>query len=134
MDLTEFLAARLDEAEAGAWSVHDVAKCDALLYAEDLAAAAARDPDCDCGYPARVLREVAAMRAILGLHHPTDAAFGLTYPEAAKFCAYCGPGDTWQAQQEPDHFPDALWPCLHVRLLAVIDSNHPDYNEAWAVT
>jgi len=60
-----FVAARLDEAEAAAWAIHDVAKCDALLYEEDMAGAAARDPDCDCGYPARVLREVAAKRAIL---------------------------------------------------------------------
>jgi hypothetical protein len=64
-DLVAFLTARLDEAAAGAWSVHDVARCDALLYEEDLPPAAARTPDCDCGYPARVLREVEAGRALL---------------------------------------------------------------------
>lgn len=64
-ELVAFLRARLDEDEARSWSVHDVAKCDALLYEEDMADAARRDPDCDCGYPARVLREVEAKRAIV---------------------------------------------------------------------
>ena len=34
--LIAFLTARLEEDEAAAWSVHDVAKCDALLHGEDL--------------------------------------------------------------------------------------------------
>jgi Family of unknown function (DUF6221) len=64
-EIAAFLAARLDEAEARAWAVHDVGRCDALLYEEDMAGAAARTPDCDCGYPARVRREVEAGRAIM---------------------------------------------------------------------
>ena len=63
--LIAFLNARLDETAAGAWAVHDVAKCDALLYEEDMAGAAADTPDCDCGHPARVLREVAMWRRLL---------------------------------------------------------------------
>jgi hypothetical protein len=75
-DLVAFLSARLDEREAGAWSVHDVAKCDWLMYEEDLAAGA-REGHCDCGEPDRVRREVAAKRAIIEIHQagsdPCDA-------------------------------------------------------------
>ena len=63
--LAAFVNARLDESVGRAWAVHDVEKCDALLYEEDMAASAAGAPDCDCGYPARALREVAALRHIL---------------------------------------------------------------------
>src|SRR5258706_14185940 len=65
MDLAKFLEARIGDDEAAAWTVHNVAKCDAMLYEEDMAAYAAREPVCDCGYPARVLREVEAKRAIM---------------------------------------------------------------------
>ncbi len=83
--------------------------------------------------PAAALREVAALRAILRLHAPTQPhpEFGFTYPAAAKFCGYDGPGDTWQAEQEPEYFPDALWPCRTVRLLVSIWSGHPDYRPEW---
>jgi hypothetical protein len=78
-----FLRERLDEDAAAAWAIHDVAKCDALLYEEDMAAAAAGTPDCDCGHPARALREVAVWRRIL-LDHRTvalDSACGGTERE-----------------------------------------------------
>lgn len=85
--------------------------------------------------PARTLREVEAKRVILGWHRPTPPhpEFGYTYPAAAGFCGYDGPGDNWQAEQEPDHYPDAVWPCLTVRLLAAIYSDHADYDPAWAL-
>jgi hypothetical protein len=78
-----FLRGRLDEDEATAWAVHDVAKCHALLYEEDMAAAAARTPDCDCGHPARALREVAIWRRILLDHRtaPLDSVYGGTERE-----------------------------------------------------
>ena len=79
--MAAFNAARLDEAAARAWAVHDVEKCDALLYEEDMAGAAARAPDCDCGCPARVLREVAALRAIVA-----DCTAKLAYPANAPMC------------------------------------------------
>lgn len=63
-DLAAFYAARLDEAAAGAWAVHDIAKCDWLMYEEDLAAGA-REGHCDCGYPDRIRREVEAGRKLL---------------------------------------------------------------------
>jgi hypothetical protein len=63
--LLDSLLAQVAEDEAGAWSVHDVAACDALLYEENLADATARTPACDCGYPARILRDVTAKRSLL---------------------------------------------------------------------
>jgi hypothetical protein len=94
-DPVAFLDARLGEQEAAAWSVHDVATCDALLYEEDLPAAAARTPDCDCGYPARVLREVNAKRAILRRYKDGDDALYVAVLELAS--AYSDHPD-YQAQ------------------------------------
>ena len=108
MTLTEFLAARLDETGAAAWAVHDVTKCDALLYEEDMAAAAARGT-CDCGYPARVLREAAAMRAILGRYASQPANLG----------------DQLQRGQEQMGLLYAL------EQLAAIWDDHPDYEGEW---
>jgi hypothetical protein len=112
--LIEFLRARLDEDEAEIqrrWG-----------------------PLAGTSWVRREPREVAAKRAILGLHHPTrpHPEFGFTYPAAANFCGYDGPGDNWQAEQEPDHFPDALWPCWTVRMIAAVYSDHPDYRSEWA--
>lgn len=126
VEFTEFVAARLDEAAATAWSVHDVAKCDALLYEEDLPGAAARTPDCDCGYPARVLREVEAGRKILAEHLPVEFIYGLT-------CKRCV---SWQsAPGEESEFGIAVpdpWPCLPARAVAAPHSDHPEYDPAWA--
>lgn len=64
--LSAFIKARLDEEAERAWAVHDVEKCDAMLYEEDMAAyASRRDPDCDCGIPAQIRRDVAAKRALI---------------------------------------------------------------------
>ena len=75
-ELAAQIEARLTEDAAGSWSVHDVATCDALLYEEDMAAAAADTPECDCGYPARVLRCVKATRELVAviLAEPHDPA------------------------------------------------------------
>jgi hypothetical protein len=156
-DIAAFASARLDEVEAvakaateaagqwfepgpgaGEWSVRNnraIVECPTGIIAFDEGcptdAQAAHIARHD---PARALREVEAGRAILRMHRPTPPhpEFGFTYPAAARFCGYCGPGDNWQAEQEPDHYPDALWPCRHVRILAAIDSDHPDYRPEWA--
>jgi hypothetical protein len=112
-DLAAFITARLDEAAARAWAVHDVEKCDALLYEEDMAGAAARTPDCDCGYPARTLREVAAGRGILGQHQMYRDDTGLV-------CACCG----W--------VPDESGGCETLCSVGAIWSDHPDYRKGWA--
>ena len=99
MTLTEFLAARLGEAEKRAGYVHDVAR-----DAEPLGGTG----HCDCGHPARVLREVEAGRKILALHQAEPGQ----HPD---FCGY----DLHEL------------PCLTLRLLAAIWSDHPDYHESW---
>jgi uncharacterized protein DUF6221 len=101
-ELLAFFRARLDEKEAAAWSVHDVAKCDALLYEEDLPGAAARTPDCDCGYPARVLREVEAGRKIL-----------------AEFDS---------AIEEPSYYAGLIFA---IGVCVAVFSDHPDYRTKW---
>ena len=117
VSLTEFLAARLDETEAGAWAVHDVSKCDALLYADLPADAPLPDAaDCECGYPARVLREVEAGRAILADHHQEGTSI---------WCNRCDPG--------ADLGDSSTWyPCRTLRAIAAVWSDHPDYRQEWA--
>jgi len=127
LSLTAFLAARLDEDEAAAraasapspwkaaeheadsWIVTD-ATSEPLIYDEgtpDLLEAAhiARHD------PARVLREVAAKRAILAEHQ--EAASG-------GYCELCYYG-----------YGGGSWPCPTVRALASVYSDHPDYREEW---
>jgi hypothetical protein len=60
--------------------------------------------------PARVLRDVAAKRAILAKHGP-DLPL-----EGACLTCYRGEG----------------WPCDTLRLLAAIWDDHPDYRAGWA--
>ena len=115
-DLIAFVNARLDEKAAAAWAVHNVAQCDALLYEEDMPAAAARTPDCDCGYPARALREVEAKREIVRAYE-------------------------WTAARKADgggiernyHFRSGQVNALEtaVQCLAAVDSDHPDYRQEW---
>ena len=128
--LAGFLSARLDETASTAWAIHDVSKCDALLYEEDMAAATADTPYCDCGYPARVLREVEAMRAIIALHAvevsreerralAEDIAEGkpLVFWENEYRCVICGWFDAEQGA------------CATVRHLAAIWSDHADHRQ-----
>jgi hypothetical protein len=126
--LEHWSAVRYKTSDSGRnWRVDAESRCivDAVA-AEDAAHIARYDPS-------RALREVKARRAILAMHRPTQPhpEFGFTYPAAARFCGYCGPGDNWQAEQEPDHYPDALWPCGHVRILVAIWNDHPDYRQDW---
>jgi hypothetical protein len=69
--------------------------------------------------PRAILARVEAERAIVAEHGPTrgyrdvfgldgelqfepsDDPADLTYPDAARLCRACGPGDNWQAAQEP---------------------------------
>lgn len=102
--LTVFLAARLDEDAAEARFVH-VIDC-------SLAFVSPEHCQCDCGTPARVLREVAAKQAIL-------ARFGEP-PEDADL------GEHLQHSQEQAGLRRA------VRLLAAVYSDHPDYRAGWA--
>lgn len=98
-DQVAFLKARLDEQERDAGDWHNQYDCD-LGQLETYGR-------CSCDGPARELRKVAALRAIMTEHeHRTesDRKFGF------------GPGSS---------------PCRTLRALALIWSNHPDYRPAW---
>ena len=72
----ERLAAGLAEDERVAWAIHDVTTCDALLYEEDMGAAASRSPGCDCGRPARARADIAAKRRILAIYELENGTGG----------------------------------------------------------
>lgn len=95
-ELFAFLAARYDEAERDYQSVH-LSDCGCVL---DRSAGS-----CDCGYPDRVLRDVAAKRAILDWLGHQDRVYGdYSVIETLE---------------------------LVVRHLGAEFSDHPDYREEW---
>jgi len=68
--------------------------------------------------PARALREAEARRLILGEHRPA------------------GPGSAWCYRCDPAAGMDdraACYPCLTIRCLAAVSSDHPDYDPVWAI-
>lgn len=93
------------------------------------------DPEDDCaeyrGYaereathiarhdPARVLREVAAKRALLGAHC-TDPTYGGTE------CLGC------HANFQEEHWTQDINECPTLRAIASVHSDHPDYDPAWS--
>jgi len=124
MDLTAFLAARLDEehllahkfiyVDGGEWTADELARL--WWYSEPPKPRSATDPIIQHAArynPARVLREVAAKRAILAEHQ--EAASG-------GYCELCYYG-----------YGGGSWPCPTVRALASVYSDHPDYDPEWAV-
>jgi hypothetical protein len=122
MELTEFITARLDEDEAAAQAARKLAPSDTELAQQ------AGPCVSDAGYvhiarhhPNRVLREVAAKRAILA-RHPPD---GDRWPDCAT-CSCEG------ALAGSDCIGTVSWPCPTVRDVAAIWSDHPDYRPEWA--
>jgi hypothetical protein len=100
-DPAAFLRARLDEDERLATLARPeffTPECLAVFASAGDAAHVIRHD------PARVLREVAAKRAILELH---------------------AQGTDWDG--EP-------WPCSTIRALIAIWRDHPDFDPAWAIT
>lgn len=77
--------------------------------------------------PARILREVAAKRAIIAPHRfvswlvPDDE-------DANGACVQCS--KVWN---EENHLAIVGWPCEPLRALAVVHSSHPDYQKEWAL-
>jgi hypothetical protein len=110
MTPAEFVRARLDEKERADWHVYD---CAGMDFGEG----------CGCGVPERTRREVEAGRAILDEHKPAGTFNYIDHGvQTSEFCAACGSGD--------DEYP-MPWPCRTVRILATIDSDHPDYRPEW---
>lgn len=99
MTLVEFLTARLDEDEAAA-----------TRHLDDASGAGWGD------YPARVLREVAAKRAIVKL--------------AAEADAKC-PEDDWPEDGDMSWAPLSDVGRYNLRALATVYADHPDFREEW---
>jgi hypothetical protein len=119
VDITEFIGARLDEDEAAANEVHRPGDCGCV----DRDGSFSPDPAwCGCGYPARVLREVAAKRAIVVEHSETTTYIGPHKGEPS--CTCCG-----AAADDP--YLVIPWPCTTLRQLANVWSDHPDYRAEW---
>jgi hypothetical protein len=120
--ITEFLTARLAEDEAAANEIHRPRDCGSVDRDGEF------DPDpiwCGCGYPARMLREVQAKRAIIATHGP-DPLNHFGSPRS-PLCLVCltdreGYEELWEADP---------WPCLTLRAIAAAWSDHPDYRPDW---
>ncbi len=70
--------------------------------------------------PARVLAEVAAKRAILAEHEPEP--WGDPHPELSRCAPGHGDGGSgWWT----------TWPCIEVRAIAAVYSDHPGYRPEW---
>jgi hypothetical protein len=140
MTLAEFVLARRAEVEAtardatlGPWRWVDpgwpkiklalvgeggsiallAAQADAYPSTFDAAHIVRHDPD-------RVLRRVEADRQIVALHHPLE----YRGPGDPPGCAVC----SWRDDQDELH---GDWPCPTLRLLGVVDDDHPDYRPEW---
>ena len=146
MTVAEFLTARLDEEEAalraiqdnsepwrGEWDGDDEANF-ALRTRNGWSLA--RAVTVEAGFPpgvlahlvrydpARALREIEAKRRIIARHYMVtdDCIDGDGIERAAFICHEC------------DNFGKSdNWPCPTVRALAAIWSDHPDYDQSWAV-
>lgn len=131
MTLLEFLEARLAEDEriaratAPTWESYELDDCsdhDAqphTLMCGWRLGESLRDK-CECAYPARVLREVAAKRAIIDLARMTEANIATTEAlgHAPQVAAY-------------RYIASGLFDAIAA--LASVYTNHPDYRQEWAL-
>lgn len=112
MELAEFVRARLDEDEAAAREVHEARSCTGCSDGWE----AGFDPDrCDCGYPARVLREVAAKRKLIEL---ADEATRLDVQVDSEF-------RTGTRDEDAEPYAGDLI----LRQMASVYSDHADYDQ-----
>ena len=106
-DLIAFLKARLEEDEAGKREIHEARVCSGCSDGWD----AGFDPDrCDCGHPARVLREVKALRAILAACDET-----LQGEDSHDYLTDGGSGEEYELAR------------FVIRQLAAVWSDHPEW-------
>ncbi len=115
MTLAEFLRARLDEDETNVRRLSGPVR----LAGSESRTGSQRTIIWEYVYdPARVLREVEAMRRIVETHR------GEAWKKRVG-CMECGGMDpSWD-------FAPADWPCPTLRALASIWSDHEDFNPAW---
>lgn len=130
MTITEFLNARLDEDERAArfaFADHNDAGPEWAEVRSGAVSVGDHEDELitfDAGIsrhivrqdPARALREITAKRAIFALHEPNG-----------DYCSTCleSESDLYGAEYEEA-------PCLNVRHLAAVYSDHPDYRQEWA--
>jgi hypothetical protein len=136
-DLTAFVTARLDEAEAFERAMLEMlakagpGACIAVCFDDGTSSNAVDWNPWDVigDYdPARALREVAAKRSILAEHGHYRADYNVTARtdlDAPFGCSTCHIGN------DGDMY-DGGW-CTTLRALAAIWSDHPDYRAEWAV-
>ena len=138
-DLAGFLAARLDEDEdyarimtevgerrAAAATPADMADAFSLVITllDDPQAQAVLEHWTTSGHLPpndlkRVLREAEAKRKILAEHEPQP--WGEPQPQLSRCPAHGDETTGWWT----------MWPCVEIRALAAVWSDHPDYDEAW---
>jgi hypothetical protein len=129
MELTEFIAARLDEDEAVA---RRNTGNDGLADTEeggpgypDYQTYDGDDINAACDFlnqfrPLRMLREIEAKRAILAEHQPYDCM----EPNGQR-CYRCASDRAYRSGAAIHE----AWPCATLRALAAIWSDHPDYRQ-----
>jgi hypothetical protein len=136
-DLTAFITARVDEDEAaaktataGPWGAtgEDILSCSPhpAWAGACVANAGGADGDHIARHdPARVLREVAAKRAIVAEHKHYDESAGSTV--SVHFgCELCH----WHSEYG---IPAGVNWCETLKQLAAVWSDHPDYKQEWAL-
>lgn len=104
-DLVKFVSARLDEKARADWHVYDCAGMDL-------------GEGCGCGVPERVSREVEAGRKILAMWSDPDVARN---PAAHGYVSGVDDEEVGRAMAIDEV----------VRILATVDSDHPDYDPEW---
>lgn len=111
--LVAFLRDRLNDDEQGVDFLHHI-NCGA--FRDEQSTGVFRDEDCDCGWPARVLADVAAKRA--------------TFNHLANLAAAC-PEDDWPDDGNMCAAPVADQARYILRLLAQPYADHPQFREEW---
>lgn len=137
-EITEFLENRLAQDTETAEFIHRD-NCDLLDHTASLGT------PCNCGYPKRALAEIAAKRAIIGLHKVQS--------ERERKMASNNPGfipngpllvwwvegpirywcDICDQDRDHGHTSSAQEGCDTLRSIASVYSDHPDYQSEWAV-
>jgi hypothetical protein len=121
-DLAAFIEARLADDEMLSAELHRTEWCNSIDRDGGY-----EEGRCDCGYPARVLREVAAKRLTLKLHdrvHTCPVIVPVSDPTAFAEGMYV-------SDEYVDDDSDVT-PCTTMRLLAAAWSDHGDYRAEWA--
>jgi uncharacterized protein DUF6221 len=126
-DLIAFLNARIGEDEAGAARLAEhLARGGAFSSSGPMSGNSVTINT--AWLPDRVLREVAAKRVIMAAHGPDELnRFGSVQSPLCLVCITDREGyeELWEADK---------WPCLPLRALAAVYSNHPDYRPEWALS